>query len=496
MKVKNRKVLQWESKDYGRSIALFLFNYLLIAGMYVLTIYINDKSGFVDYFRHAGEQFVYMMGTLFLVLFVTYLYYFFEYRNFLRKAKNVTLMFAIIDITIICSYATGMLWSVYARPIALGALLALLLLGRKQAVFLNVVTCLLLFLMDTFTNATFEYTNATYSSLVIGFTSAMVGIYVVDRVKSRIKVFFAGIVIAIPTVLCVVFLEEIGFSKIVLDDLLRAGLYGLTSGLMSVVLFMAVLPIYEYMFNVVTDYRLREITDHRSPLVKRLIEEAPGTFNHSLMVSNLAENCAIAIGENSALARAAAYYHDMGKLKQPEYFAENQTDYNPHDELSPELSTDIIRSHARDGHDIILKYHLPEVLADVAREHHGTMPIRYFYAKASKFTEGELDVENFSYAGPKPQSKIAAIIMISDACEAVTRTLVEKTTENVEKAVRDIIGERMKYGQFDDCDLTMNDLDIIRQTLVASLAGMFHQRVTYPKLKIGRMGEHDAYLND
>ena len=195
-------------------------------------------------------------------------------------------------------------------------------------------------------------------------------------------------------------------------------------------------------------------------------------------------------------ARAAAYYHDMGKLKQPEYFAENQTDYNPHDELSPELSTDIIRSHTRDGHDIILKYHLPEVLADVAMEHHGTMPIRYFYAKASKFTEGELDVENFSYAGPKPQSKIAAIIMISDACEAVTRTLVEKTTENVEKAVKDIIGERMKYGQFDDCDLTMNDLDIIRQTLVASLAGMFHQRVTYPKLKIGRMGEHDAYLND
>ena len=484
MHVGNRKILPWTSRDFLRTITLYLFNFVLIAGWFLLTIYVNDKSGFNAYFDETGEQFVYLIATLFLIVFVTYLFFYFEYRNFLKSGKNVVLTFAIIDVTILAAYFTGNYWDIYARPIALGALLALLLIGRKQAVFLNFVICLLIFLMDTFTNAAFPYKNATYSSLVIGFTAAMIGIYLVSHVRSRIKVFFTGFVIAVPIILCVVFLEEMGFKNISIKNLLKMMGFGLTSGLLSVVLFMAVLPIYEYMFNVVTDYRLREVTDHRSPLIKRMIEEAPGTFNHSLIVSNLAESCAIAIGENSALARACAYYHDMGKLKQPEYFSENQSDYNPHNELSPELSTDIIRSHARDGYQIIKKYHLPAVLADVAREHHGTMPIRYFYAKAAKFTEGELDIGDFSYAGPKPQSKIAAIIMLCDASEAVVRTLPERNTEQVEKAVREIIEERMSYDQFSECDLTMRDIEIIRQTLVSSLAGVYHERVEYPKLKV------------
>lgn len=487
MKVQSRKVQPWTGRDFLRTITLYVFNYVLIAGWFLLTIYLNDTKGFRSYFHQSGEQFVYLVSTLFLVVFGMYLFFYFEYRDFLKAGKNVVLTFAIIDVTILASYLTGALWDVYARPIALGALLALLLIGRKQAVFLNVVICLLLFLMDTFTNAVFPYENATYSSLVIGFTSAMVGIYLVSHVRSRIRVFFAGFVIAIPIILCVVFLEEMGFRDVNVKKLLVNMGFGLTSGLLSVVLFMAVLPVYEALFNVITDYRLREITDHRSPLVRRMIEEAPGTFNHSLIVSNLAESCAVAIGENAALARACAYYHDMGKLRQPEYFTENQKGgYNPHDELSPELSTDIIRSHARDGAEIIRKYRLPAALADAALEHHGTMPIRYFYAKAAQFTEGELDVAKFSYPGPKPQSKITAIIMLCDASEAVVRTLPERSGDRVERAVRGVIEERMDYGQFAECDITMRDLEIIRQTLVESLAGVYHGRVEYPRLNIGK----------
>jgi putative nucleotidyltransferase with HDIG domain len=202
-------------------------------------------------------------------------------------------------------------------------------------------------------------------------------------------------------------------------------------------------------------------------------------------VASLAEACSNAIGLNPLLARACAYYHDIGKIKKADYFAENQSGYNPHDELSPELSTDIIRAHARDGADLIRKFRYPEVLAEAAEQHHGTMPIRYFYAKALKFTDGELDIEDYSYYGPKPKTKINAIIMICDACEAKVRTVGNRTHENVDKAVKEIIEERMDLDQFTDCDITFRELDIIRNTITNTLAGVYHERVKYPKLKKG-----------
>lgn len=203
---------------------------------------------------------------------------------------------------------------------------------------------------------------------------------------------------------------------------------------------------FEAVFNCITDYRLRELTDHDAPLMRELKDRAMGTFNHSIVVAHLAEACAIALDEDTALARAAAYYHDVGKLRQPEYFTENQAGYNPHNELSPELSVDIIRSHAKDGYDLIRSKHLPKLLADVAIQHHGTMPIKYFYAKALKMTDGELNIEDFSYPGPKPQTKVAAIIMISDASEGdlanAARPLARKGGERRARRHRGAHGSR------------------------------------------------------
>jgi putative nucleotidyltransferase with HDIG domain len=199
----------------------------------------------------------------------------------------------------------------------------------------------------------------------------------------------------------------------------------------------------------------------------------------------LAEACGKAIGLNPLLTRACAYYHDVGKLKQPWFFTENQSGKNPHDDLMPELSTDIIRSHARDGATLIRKRHLPEILACAAEQHHGTLPIRYFYMKASKFTDGVLALENFCYYGPKPQTKEIAILMICDACEAKTRTIGQRTHENVDKAVKEIIEERMELDQFNECDITFKELDMIRTTITNTLSGVLHERVKYPKLKIG-----------
>ena len=205
-----------------------------------------------------------------------------------------------------------------------------------------------------------------------------------------------------------------------------------------------------------------------------------------MVVSQLAEACAIAVGEDGELARAAAYYHDVGKLVKPEMFTENQSDYNVHNELSPELSADIIRSHTKDGAKLIKKAHLPDFLSDIAIQHHGTLPIKYFYNKALKMTDGEISMANYSYTGPVPQSKIAAIIMIVDAAEAATRSLANRTPANIEALVSSIIEERINLDQFVDCNITMRDFTVITHTIGQSLSGVYHSRISYPKLKIGK----------
>ena len=187
------------------------------------------------------------------------------------------------------------------------------------------------------------------------------------------------------------------------------------------------------------------------------------------------------------LARTCAYYHDIGKLRRPEFFKENQADgVNPHDDLTPELSANIIKSHTKDGYDLIMRSRLPKEIADVCLEHHGTLPILYFYDKANKFTDGEVSITNFSYQGVKPQTKIAAIIMIADAAEATVRAQNAYQPEQAEKAIRSVIEERMDLEQFSECDITMVDLTKIRHALVHTLTGVKHKRIEYPPIKYKR----------
>jgi hypothetical protein len=210
-----------------------------------------------------------------------------------------------------------------------------------------------------------------------------------------------------------------------------------------------------------------------------------------VVVAGLAESCASAIGENAELARAAAYYHDVGKMRQPEFFTENQGDTNKHDEMTPELSVDIIRSHTKDGADLLRSYHMPEFFAEVAEQHHGTMPITYFYTKALRMSDGEINIKDYSYLGPKPSSKIAAIIMIADACEASSRSAQDRTPANVEKMVNNIVQQRMDLDQLSDCDLSMSELQTVKETIVGALTGVYHHRIKYPDVRFTRNGVED-----
>lgn len=488
----NKKYKPWKKKDYVLSVLHFIIHAIVLVGLFALSTLMNKGGGgFVDYVT-GKETFlngIYAVIVVFVLASVIYLYYFCEFRDYLTRAKNIAVLFIVIELSFITCVAMGRYYAVFARPSAVCALLILLLVNYRTAVFTNVIFNILVMCSDLLCGSTFS-TTVILGQFITGLATGHLAVYLVNNVGSRIKVFGMGFVISIPiAALSMAFSYTPGLK---LMQVLKIISDGFTSGISSVILMMAILPVFEYVFNLLTNYRLAEITDHKSKLISKLIKEAPGTFQHSLVVSTLAETCATAIGENPILARAAAYYHDMGKLKQPLYFTENQHGYNPHDELAPELSTQIIRSHTVDGYELIKKYHLPLILADVAREHHGTLPIQYFYNKALKFTEGDLDIKEFSYAGPKPSTKIAAIIMLADGCEAAVRAQNDRSREKVEKVVTAIVDDRLKLDQFSDCEITMREIDIIKNALEDSLSGVYHDRINYPKMKDKRINEFDS----
>lgn len=252
------------------------------------------------------------------------------------------------------------------------------------------------------------------------------------------------------------------------------------SAIFPVIVAQFAVPVLEKIFGLVTDDRLIELTDTRRPLLRRLASEAPGTYNHSLAVANFAEMCANAIGEDPYLARAAAYYHDVGKLSNPFYFAENQAGYNPHDDILPEVSAEIVRKHTTEGYKLCHEYGIPEEVACVTVQHHGTLPMAVFYERAKRLTDGEVDIRDYSYHGVCPTNKIAAIIMICDSSEAAIRAMDHPDGERVDRLLRGIIADRIARGQFDNCSISLRDLDLIRQTIIGAYGGLFHTRIKYP----------------
>ncbi len=292
----------------------------------------------------------------------------------------------------------------------------------------------------------------------------------------RISYLFLGLSLTSASVVLYVVMSLVYGSLPMLSYSWLVAIAGITPYVLSQVLN----PALESGFNLVTDNRLVELTNTRQPLLRRLATEAPGTYNHSLAVANFAGICANAIGEDPYLARAAAYYHDVGKLVNPTYFAENQAGYNPHDDILPEVSAEIIRSHTTEGYKLLKSAGLPEEIASVAIEHHGTLPITVFYERAKKLTDSEVDIRDYSYHGNTPTTRIAAIIMICDSSEAAIRAMDKPDGERVDKLLRSIIHDRINRGQFDKCPISLMDLDIIRRTIVRSYGGLFHKRVKYP----------------
>ncbi len=493
-----QSTINWSKQVAFKSVMMFLLHGIIFVLIAATLLLYNKLDIFKEHMQSHGANYLYALFCILMLFVIMYFYFLFENKAFLTEGKNITLVFTILDLYLIMSYLLGEKVNVYARPVAFVALMICVLINRREAIFLNVISALLVFVIDTFAGTTMTTANEYYSSLIIAFSAGMFAIFFCDKAKTRFRVVGIGVLIVIPIGIIIFLLElasllnageTIMLEMPAFEGILMQMGYGLFGGVMSTVFFLALLPIFESIFNCLTVFRLRELTSSDAKILQKLKEEAPGTYNHSVMVAQLAEASAAAIGENVDYARAAALYHDVGKLHFPEHFTENQGEYNLHDELAPELSADIIRSHAKDGYTLIRTNHLPEFLADVAVQHHGTLPIRYFYAKALKMTDAELNIDDFSYLGPKPQTKIAAIIMIADASEAAVRATNSRKPEEADKAISAVIEERMNLEQFSECDITMSDLTKIRQALVNTLTGVYHHRIKYPNLKYRRTAD-------
>ncbi|MCG8403379.1 MAG: HDIG domain-containing protein, partial [Firmicutes bacterium] len=361
----------------------------------------------------------------------------------------------------------------FLAPIAAAGMLIAILLDSRLAVLVVAVMSFMLAVM----------TGGEIKFAVVGLVGGMTGVYGVSKLSQRSDLARAGFYTGAANVAAIFAMGLI--SGIPLGLLITTSLLlGTVNGILSSILTNGAIPYLETAFGITSSVRLLELSNPGNPILRRLQIEAPGTYHHSLLVGNLAEAAANAVGGDALLVRVAAYYHDIGKMKRPYFFIENQMGDNPHDKIAPTLSTLILTSHVKDGVELAREHKLPQGITDIIEQHHGNSLCSFFYHKAMENNKNEnVTEEEFRYEGPKPQNKEAAIVMLADAVEAAVRSLQNRTSGRVEGIVRKIIRDKLMDGQLDECDLTLKDLDIIANAFIRVLAGIFHSRIEYPDPK-------------
>jgi cyclic-di-AMP phosphodiesterase PgpH len=304
--------------------------------------------------------------------------------------------------------------------------------------------------------------------------------FVIFQIESRKDFAKAGVSMGIIASSVIIILEFMS-GNVRIESLALYALVGFFNGVSSAVITMGILPYIEDFFSILTKMKLIDLSDQNSEIMKELLNKAPGTYHHSLMVANLSEQAAIEVGADPLLVRVAAYYHDLGKMKRPMFFIENSTKgNNPHNKITPQLSALIILSHPKDGMELAKKYKLPRRIVEIIGQHHGTSILSYFYYKILQQKDVDIiDETQFRYSGEKPKSKEAVILMLADAVEAAVRSIHKMTPNKIDTMIRKLIKDKFDDGQFEDADVTMKDIDTIRSSLLSTLQGIYHSRIEY-----------------
>ena len=397
--------------------------------------------------------------------------------------KDIRKLAVILIILVLCfgfaSRAT-LLPSLYIIPIALGMILGTVLIGYRAGLVMTVPLALLFAGITSVCSTTTFYDVFLIISITL--SGGIATVWFLKGRPQRVRVLLSGLIAALFSLIMIAGVKLLTADETL--DLIHTGVWALAGSLLSGVLAVALQPVFEGIFHLATPSRLLEITNPNQPLMKRLMLEAPGTYHHSIIVANLAESAADKIGANAYLARAGAYYHDIGKLKRPGYFSENQRGRNPHENTDPYVSAAILTAHTRDGALIAQKNHLPPEVQDIILQHHGVTPVMFFYHKALQMSDGKhVDINDFRYAGPKPQTREASVVMLADTIEAAVRSMKDPTPKGIDQFIERLIRGKLEDGQLSDCQLSLRDIDQICSAFSGILKGVYHERIEYPKVQ-------------
>lgn len=367
----------------------------------------------------------------------------------------------------------------YYIPVAATGMLTALLFNSWQLAFvMALVSSMVVSLM----------LGGSFGMMLTFFLGSLAGIYAVKDVRTRGSIMIAGLFVSFVNVIAV-FLLHGDIMNILRQSFVYNSLYPLVAnGFICAFVVIATLKLFEMLFGVLTNFSLLELADRNQPVLRRMALEAPGTWQHSLIVSQLAEAAADEIGANALLTRVGAFYHDIGKLVKSEYFTENQMIIgNKHDNLEPSVSRLVLLNHIKEGVELAKKYKLNEKIVDFIPQHHGTGLMYYFYQRALEEAEdGEaVNEADFRYPGPKPQSKETAITLMADSVEGATRALDEPNPSRIEETVKKVINNKFIDGQLDECSLTLKEIDVISTVFIRILSALYHGRVKYPEQKNG-----------
>ena len=367
----------------------------------------------------------------------------------------------------------------WGLPFAAGPATVLLLMGLRPALVFTVSSAVLVGLL----------LGGDFAMAVFALVSGVAGVLASKRFTERSAMSRVGLTVGVANVIVYLVFELYRGFPDPLGTVAFAGGCAFVGGLMSMALVTSLMPVLEGLLGVTTDQRLLELSNQNLPLLKRLSLEAPGTYQHSLAVSNLVEAGADAVGANALLLRVCSYYHDIGKVLKPEYFVENQRGLNPHDELSPSMSALVIMSHVKEGLEMAREAKLPLQIREGIATHHGTKLIRYFFHKAEGLSEsgkGEVRESDYRYPGPKPHTKELGILLLADAVEAAARTIEQPTPNRLQGMIKKIFDNALEDGQLDDSELTFSELDKVGSAFLWVLTNMYHHRIDYPGFDFNR----------
>lgn len=430
----------------------------------------------VDYAVFGGAALVVAATVIIMVLMLRMLN-----PDVLRDLRQVLVIMLVMIISVGIGVLSVKLINVYLVPVALGAMLLTGLLGARTG--LTVGIALSVVLASLAAGSDTAYSAEMVHLLLTGVVGSVVAVKFLAGKPQRVRTVICGVLVA--GVNLVVMIAMGLMTSADLDGVFSIVAWSMAGGVISGLIAVGFQPVFEAAFNLATPSKLLELANPNQPLLRRLLIEAPGTYHHAIIVANLSEAAAEKIGANPLLARTGAYFHDIGKLKRPLYFKENQRGENPHDHTDAYVSAAIVTSHTSDGLALAQKHHLPPEIQRIIVEHHGDTPVMYFYHKALQQADGKpVDIKDFRYSGNRPSTKESAIVMLADTIEAAVRSMPDPTPQAIQRFIERLIRGKIEDGQLSNSPLSLLDIDGICEAFSAVLSGVFHERIEYPTVQI------------